>query len=414
MKGKIITMYSEIQQRIAELGIKVGSFITYKDEICSILKVDYSSQPHTKKKHMKDVQQFMKLEPVGKGKGLKYEVVEIYDSVQERDDKRKLNGHFEKFNEILGEKRHVQERTIPIDLLHNIYSFIHLTEYAKKQCNMTLYDFIHSTAFSLIDVDEDYLVEMSTEDLFRQLGLCNGYSQQIMLNKVDLEYKHIDLLVGHDVEIVRIVMNNLYGSMRSKILCDCAKKDKVIVCNDNLTYVATQFNKEDIAEVEEQLVMKYNDTHNKKLTKYGDIYNKLTNKERMSIQRERRELLSNEINDYSFDRNSIFINKTIKSDIECLIDNLGDLYEVSEKMLNEFYEQLKHDVFSAFYDNEVERINKHYEPRLDELRQCRHFGSHKLIESVERDKCVALKLLDLCVRQDLTSKDVQIILQMIE
>lgn len=413
MKGKIITMYSEIQQRIAQLGIKVGSFITYKDEICSILKVKHATG-NTKKKHIKDVSQFMKLESVGKGKGQKYKVVEIYDSVQERDDKRRSNGHFEKFNEILGDNRGHRERTIPIDLLHNIYSFIHLTEYARKQHSMTLYDFIHSTAFALIDVDEDYLVEMSTEDLFRQLGLCNGYSQQIMLNKVDLEYKHIDLFVGHDVDVIRIVMNNLYGSMRSKILCDCAKKDKVIVCNDNLTYVATQFNKEDIAEVEEQLIMKYNDTHNKKLTKYGDIYNKLTNKERMSIQRERRELLSNEINDYSFDRNSIFINKTIKSDIECLIDNLGDLYEVSEKMLNEFYEQLKHDIFSAFYDNEVERINKHYEPRLDELRQCRHLGSHKLIESVEREKCVALKLLDLCLRQDLTSKDVQIILQMIE
>lgn len=414
MKGQDVKMYTEIHQRITQLGIKVGDLITYKDEICSILKVEYSSRTNTKAKHIKDIQQFMKLESVGKGKGQKYKVVEIYDNVQERDDKRKLNGHFEKFNEILGDNRGHRERTIPIDLLHSIYSFIHLTEYAKKQCNMTLYDFIHSTAFALIDVDEDYLVEMSTENLFCQLGLCNGYSQQIMLNKVDLEYKHIDLLVGHDVEIVRIVLNNLYGSMRSKILCDCAKKDKVIVCNDNLTYVATKFNKEDIAEVEEQLVMKYNDTHSKKLLKYGDIYNKLTNKERMSIQRERRELLSNEINDYSFDRNSIFINKTIKSDIESLCEHFGDLYEVSEKQFNAYYEQLKHDVFSAFYDNEVERISKHYEPRLDELRQCKHFGSHKLIESVERDKCVALKLLDLCLRQDLTSKDVQIILQMIE
>ena len=388
--------------------------ITYKDEICSILKVEYSNQRNTKAKHMKDVQQFLKLESVGKGKGLKYRVVEIYDNVQEREDLRKLNGHFDNFNEILGDNRGHRERTIPIDLLHSIYSFIHLTEYARKQCNMTLYDFIHSKAFSLIDVNEDYLVEVSTENLFCQLGLCNAYSQQIMLNKVDLEYKHIDLLVGHDVDVIRIVMNNLYGSMRSKILCDCAKKDKVIVCNDNLTYVATKFNKEDIAEVEEQLVMKYNDTHSKKLLKYGDIYNKLTSKERMSIQRERRELLSNEINDYSFDRNSIFINKTIKSDIDCLCEHFDDLYEVSEEQFNAYYEQLKHDVFSAFYDNEVERINKHYKPRLDELRQCRHFGSHKLIESVERDKCVALKLLDLCVRQDLTSKDIQIILQMIE
>lgn len=403
-------MENVIIQKIKELGYKVGNVITYKD-VCNILQVKPSNATNTRAKHWTDVKQFMKLEDYKRGQKL---IMEIYDSVAERDDKRRSNGHFENFNEILGDNRGHRERTIPLELLHKVYSFIHLTEYAKKQCNMTLYDFIHSNAFSLIDVDEDYLVEMSTEDLFRQLGLCNGYSQQIMLNKVDLEYKHIDLFVGHDVDVIRIVMNNLYGSMRSKILCDCAKKDKVIVCNDNLTYVATKFNKDDIAEVEEQLVMKYNDTHNKKLLKYGDIYNKLTSKERMSIQRERRELLSNEINDYSFDRNSIFINKTIKSDIECLIDNLGDLHEVSEKMLNEFYEQLKHDIFSAFYDNEVERINKHYEPRLDELRQCRHFGSHKLIESVEREKCVALKLLDLCVRQDLTSKDIQIILQMIE
>ena len=111
----------------------------------------------------------------------------------------------------------------------------------------------------------------------------------------------------------------------------------------------------------------------------------------------------------------ICINKSISSDIECLCKYLGDLLEVSEKQFNEYIEQVKREVFQCFYDNEVKRINGHYDEQIadHEEKHKRSFGrAYK--QRINDKKRVSLKLLDLCVQQDLTSSDIKLILQMIE
>ena len=44
-------MYDLIFKRITDLGLKVGMFITYKDEICNVLNVSHATVS-TKKAHM--------------------------------------------------------------------------------------------------------------------------------------------------------------------------------------------------------------------------------------------------------------------------------------------------------------------------------------------------------------------------
>ena len=406
-------MYSEIQQRITQLGIKVGSFITYKDEICKVLNVEHSTG-NTKKKHMKSIQQFMKLEPVGKGKGLKYKVVEIYDSVRERDDKRKLNGHFEKFNEILGDNRGHNPRTIPIDSLERFYSVVHLTEFVKETHEMSLYEFIHSKAFALIEnVDEDYLIRLTVSEIHNYGHLGNDYTQQLLLHKVDLAQEPTGF-IGHDVEVIYVVMNNLYNSMRNKLLCQFAKKEKIIVLDDDNSRVATKCDLDDIKEAENEAISRFNYVHDTNYN-YNDVYNKLTSKQRAYVNSIRNDLLCEEIRDYYYDTTSVCINKSIRSDIECLCKHLGDLFEVSEKQFNEYIEQVKREVFQCFYDNEVKRINEHYDEQIadHEEKHKRSFGrAYK--QRINDKRRISLRLLDLCVRQDLTSSDIKLILQMIE
>ena len=69
---------------------KQNDIITYKDDICKILGVE-SATGNTKKAHMKTIEQYVKLEQIGKGKGTKYKIVEIYDTPKEREDGRKDN-----------------------------------------------------------------------------------------------------------------------------------------------------------------------------------------------------------------------------------------------------------------------------------------------------------------------------------
>lgn len=390
-------------------------FITYKEEICNVLNVKYSTQPNTKAKHMKTIQQFMKLEQVGKGKGTKYLIVEIYDSVQEREDLRKNNGQNVNSRKALEENRYINPRTIPLDLLHDIDSFIHLTEYARQRHNMTLFDFIHSNCLNTSNIDDEIEIYLSNESLFRQVGLYNDYSQQLLFHKVDLTVEPKGLVFGYDTEVITVAMNNLYNSIRSKLLCDVAKKDKRIVCTDNFTHEVTKFNLEDIVEVEQRILDEYNDTHYIKLNKFGDIYNKLTIRERSRLQEQRRDLLKDEIRDYSYDTSGICIKLSIRADLDSLIAHLGDLSEISEKMLQDYYEQLKREVFQYFYNNEVKRINGHYDKQIadHEERHKRSFGRVYKVRINDKRR-TTLKLLDLCLKQDLTSSEIQMILQMIE
>lgn len=414
MKGQDVKMYSEIQQRITQLGIKVDDVIIY-DDVCKILDVEPSKATNTRNKHMKDVSQFMKLEKVKRGKFL---VVEIYDSVRERDDKRKLNGHFEKFNEILGEKRHVQERVIPIDLLEQFYSIIHLTEFVKEKHEMSLYEFIHSTAFALIEnVDEDYLIRLRVSEVFNYGHLGNDYTQQLLLHKVDLAQEPTNF-IGHDVEVIYLVMNNLYSSMRNKLLCQFAKKEKIIVLVDKDNVTSTQVAKKCdlnvISYAENEAISRFNNVHDTNY-KYSDVYNKLTINQRAYVNSIRNDIIGEFIRNYYYDTTSVCINKSISSDIECLCKYLGDLLEVSEKQFNEYIEQVKREVFQCFYDNEVKRINGHYDEQIadHEEKHKRSFGrAYK--QRINDKKRVSLKLLDLCVRQDLTSSDIKLILQIIE
>ena len=413
MKGQDVKMYSEIQQRIAQLGIKVDGVIIY-DDVCKILNVEPSKATNTRNKHMKDVSQFMKLEKVKRGKFL---VVEIYDSVQERDDKRKLNGHFEKFNEILGDNRGHNPRTIPIDLLEQFYSIIHLTEFVKERHEMSLYEFIHSTAFALIEnVDEDYLIRLRVSEVFNYGHLGNDYTQQLLLHKVDLAQEPTNF-IGHDVEVIYLVMNNLYNSMRNKLLCQFGKKEKIIVLVDKDNVTSTQVVKKCDLNVinyaENEAISRFNYVHDTNY-KYNDVYNKLTSKQRAYVNSIRNDIISEFIRNYSYDTTSVCINKSISSDIECLCKYLGDL-EVSEEQFNEYIEQVKREVFQCFYDNEVKRINEHYDEQIadHEEKHKRSFGrAYK--QRINDKRCVSLKLLDLCVRQDLTSSDIKLILQMIE
>ena len=403
-------MYSEIQQRITHLGIKVDSLITYKEEICNILGVEYSSKTNTKKKHMKDVSQFMKLEPVGKGKGQKYKVLEIYDSVQERDDKRKLNGHYDKFNEILGDNRGHNPRTIPLDSLDRFYSIIHLTEFVKETHEMSLYEFIHSTAFALIDdVDKDYLIRLSLSQIHNYCHLGNDYTSQLLLHKVDLAQ---DGFI--EKEIIYLVMNNLYSSMRNKFLCPYAKKDKIIILSDSNSRIATKCDLDDIQNAENEAIGRFNNVYETNY-EYKDVYVKLTSKQQSFVSSIRKEILSEEIKDFYYDMTSICINKSIRSDIECLCECLGDLLEVSEKEFNEFIEQVECEVFQCFYDNEVKRINEHYDEQITnhEQQHKRSFGrGYK--QRINDKRRVSLRLLDLCLQSDLTSKDIKLILHMID
>ena len=75
---------------------KAGDVITYRDDICAILNAEPATG-NTKKSHMKQIEQYMKLERIGKGKGTKYQIVEIYETPQEKQDGRKDNTFVQRY-----------------------------------------------------------------------------------------------------------------------------------------------------------------------------------------------------------------------------------------------------------------------------------------------------------------------------
>ena len=319
-------MYSEIQQRITQLGIKVGSFITYKDEICSILKVDYSTQPHTKKKHMKDVQQFMKLEPVGKGKGLKYKVVEIYDSVQERDDNR-------------GNNKTYDEKEIR-DLMKHYY-LVRASEILDIPIDKLIDDELH----------ENFTIYNDYWNTFVGVGLCTNNAKNVQADDLmnDSQFRE------YDKEVIYYMTDNFFMErqrvLRYKSLKDFVKLERIIVFNDKRSRITNEFEDEQIQQALDKALDDYNNEWN---TTHKSLKTIPTNTQRNKVIKDKKSNV--EIHDYKGDYKGVIIKCHIKSVIEEL-----ELQDLTHEQIICRYVLLRQKVNRECYSHYAQKIHEHFD-----------------------------------------------------
>lgn len=315
----------DVLQRIKDLDVKVDDMITYKKEICDILQVDYSSQPHTKNKHMTTIKQYMDLEPVGKGKGLKYKVKQIYDTPKERVDNRGNN------------------KTYNDKWIHDITKLYFLVETSQ----------ILKIPIDKLDDEQEhdkFQVKKTYYDVFVGIGLCNE-------NSIHLDY--FDLLNDekfreYDLDVIYYIMNNFFGDRQDvlnyNILKDFVSEKRIIVFNG--TPSRTTYFYEDV-ELENALD-KVLDDYNKEWNKTHKSLKTIPKTQRYNIVSEKKKNV--DLKGYKADFKGYVIECNIKSIIEEL-----ELQDLTHDEIVQKYESLRQQVNDKCYSHYAKKIHKHFD-----------------------------------------------------
>lgn len=396
-----------------KFNYKVGDTITYKDDICRILEVEPKTG-NTKKAHMKQIEQYMKLERIGKGKGTKYQITEIYEQPLEKQDGRKYNGH-KNFSEVLGDKRGHRPRMFPTELLNEAYGCYALLTIVKEQ-DVSIFTLAQQEDIAFIQPIQQALID---------LGFFNNFTSRLTLDKTCLlEYGCSEFLGESD--IVYSMFNNLYSGAKNKLLnTDGLEQVKFVVDSDGNTHRATEYELETIEKVEQELMDKLNSEFNYKLKRYTDIYN-LSGKVRTQIQAKKKTALEEHFGCfYSYDYSAFVYRKSVgeimsdlglTTDIEAIEEKRKLLKEIKDddeaisirkeiwKMIDDLDDQVEklfqesvQQIHEIYYDSQVKRMNNKYPPQ-----RTRGFGK-SLFE--KRNK-LALLLVRYSLARDLTAKEI--------
>ena len=330
--------YNMILQRITELGLKVDDWITYKEEICYILGVEYSSRTNTKAKHMKDISQFMKLESVGKGKGQKYKVVEIYDSVQERDDKRKENGK----QATLGFEGEVLFHMIQCDLLRqNGQIDVHTN--MMKQNDLSVALGLCSDLFKPLDDNKHLFTTHKINKL--NDNYCHAQTHNVVFNNIyQRQRKQIEKMDIVGLERKTLIYENLktekdftykkhsielvptyyYDEFGNEI--DCTYYDmktttyfSSIEQDDMSCHFATELEQAMIEDCRNECINNWNCHNKKKLRVFGEAFSKLNYSERQMFFGQLDDFLHESFDDNFAYSSSVYVYEcSIMSEIEKL------------------------------------------------------------------------------------------------
>ena len=326
MKGNIITMYHLIQQRMTQLGIKVGDLITYKDEICKILNVEYSSQRNVKAKHMKDIAQFMDLEPVGKGKGLKYKVVEIYDEVREREDNR-------------GNNKTYDEKMVRA--LMKYYYLVRASEILDIPIDNLIDDELHKN----FTIYNDYW------NTFVGVGLCTKDAKNIQADDLMNHEKFRE----YDLEVIYYMTDNFFMErqrvLRYKSLKDFVKLERIIVFNDKESRITDEFEDEEIKNALDKALNDYNNEWN---TTHKALNTIPTNTQRKKVLNDKKRNV--EIHDYKGDYKGVVMECHIKSVIEEL-----ELQDLTHEQIICRYVLLRQKLNRECYSHYAQKIYEHFD-----------------------------------------------------
>ena len=315
------------------MNIEKLELTTYKNYkvVCEVLDEPFKKSGHSRDSQLKEWSRYFNFIK----QGHKITVTEIYDTVKPKVDGRVNNGHHVNSQQALEENR--SHRVIPLDLLYNMISCYHLIELASQNDISILRLVRHQDTVNTC-------LEVKPQTLFLELGFCHDYTSRFMLSKTDLLYNENSPFIKTDSTAVYMVLNNLYKSIKSKVLCDYVKQVKAIVGKDYKTRLATDDELALISGIEQDLIDCYNSEYNKHLESYGDIYN-LPSEVRNKIQQNKYFRLSHQLENYNYDCTMLVINKSIQSDIEQLgltVDNTLDT------QVKELFQQLKQDINSIF------------------------------------------------------------------
>lgn len=379
------------------MNIEKLELTTYKNykSLCEVLNEPFKKSGHSRDSQLKEWSRYFMFVK----QGHKITVTEVYDTVKSKVDGRVNNGQHENSKQALDDNRSHRPRVIPLDLLYNMISCYHLIKLAIKH---------NTTIFKLVTnyTDTNTCLQVKPQDLFLELGIYNNFTSRLMLNKIDLLYNENSPFVETDEEAVYMVLNNLYNSIKDKLLCEYVKQLKVIVGEDYKIRIPLDDELELIAEVEQDLINRYNSKYNKSLEKYGDVYN-LPSDVRNSIQQRKYYILGCQLDNYKYDCTLLVINKSIQSDIQQLgltVDNTLDT------QVEELFQQLKQQIHDLYYNNEVDRVNNNYDKQIQVINNSqRAKGNYKKVKSkqVENNRSNSLLLLRYCLASDLTGDEVK-------
>lgn len=399
----------DVLQRIKEL-YKVFDVITYKDVYSTLEEPPKTG--NSRNSQWTEFERYCRLEKVSR---TKRQIMEIYDTPKEKIDNR---GKSESSLKALEENRGHRPPLYDSVLLNKSVSFIHIQEVANRH-NMTIEQLIKSN----IPFNDKYLLEITPQDLFTQIGLCNDYSRQILLNKdkfafhgkspfVEQTYYNVEKDKYYN-NVIQWTVGNIYNSMKNKVLkCEYVSYAKIIVDDENCSHRATGEEIKTIKEVEDECIKTFNSIQNTTLEKFGDIYNdySLTSRQKSLLKQMRKNRLEDKIDNYQNHMSCFFIEKSILSDIE----ELG-IQDMTNEEILKIGEQLKKEVHDIFYNNEIKRIMQKHEEQLNKIHYKRHYGNVKTSKAKywEHHAEQCFKLLEYVLKLDLTSKDIQEIISVL-
>ena len=252
---------------------KPGDVITYKDDICKILEVE-PAVSNSRKAHMKQIEQYMKLERIGKGKGTKYQITEIYEQPLEKQDGRKDNTFVQRYEQPKMFDDNQIEKMVLLQFLRHFYS---------------------DKAYP---VDEEFSYTMERINYFCSIGLCNHNYKEISGSRYTLSTRDIDWIDDYycHSKTFDLALGNSYQSMQSKVLGSCYIIEPVVtVClkfSKSYEYHTSSVGEYQlIQDCKEQAVQNFNEKHNLNLNGNTDIHYKLSKKQKEQLYDDTTELI---------------------------------------------------------------------------------------------------------------------------
>lgn len=357
--------------------LEVFDIITYKD-ICSLLD-EIPKTGNSKKAHIKEFERYCQIETHGRGK---FKVLEIYDI-----PKDKIGRGQHENSRLALKKYNDSNKVFQDDILRQSILYFHFIK-ASNILNIPINDLINT------DNDNIFSINIRPYELFEWIGICNNETSKILENKQDLIYN--DIFKEYDIKPSYIVTNNLFNSMKNKVidreLKDIVSYERLIIYDNNQSRQVLGYEEQIIKQVEQDVINSYNE--NKKTDyKYSDIYS-LPKSHRMMLQNIKRNRLQDKLTYYDYDIKCFIISNSIKSDIE----ELG-LNNMTKEQIIQLGQELKQQINLIYYEHEKNRITKYYDEQIDKIKHGKSYGNiEQAIIKIEQDKTKSIELLDYLIK----------------
>ena len=316
----------KIQQRINILEIKVFDVITYKEEICNVLDVEPSTG-NSKRSHMKSIERFMKLEPIGKGKGLKYKVLEIYDVPTGKTDNRGNN------------------KTYNDKEIHDLMKYYYLVR-ASQILGVQLDELTNN------DKEHDkFIIYNDYWNVFVGVGLCTNNAKNVQAEDLmnDIRFREYDL------EVIYYMTDNFFMErqriLRYNSLSSFVDLDRIIIFNDGSSRRTKSFEDE---EIDEKLTLALNNYNEEWRTSHKSLMTIPTNRQRKKVMSDKKNMI--EIDNYKSDYKGVIIKCHIKS----VIEELG-LQDLTHDEIVSRYKSLRQHINDECYSHYAKKIHEHFD-----------------------------------------------------